>query len=464
MDRPNIIRGLLRSGSRTATELCQRLEITQPTLQRELVASTMRDVISMGRARATRYGLLRPLREGLNPERIPIHAVHGTAAITLIGQLCPIYPSGYWFEDALDARHSQYSPDLPWFMQDLRPQGYLGRNMVRALSTRGYPSDIRLWSADDVLHALCNTPEHDHIGNLLVGNVAAQLFTSESSKASRLAMSQDQVTRLAAYRQTVEALGTGAIAGTLAAGEQPKFIARVFGDNGTTIRSLIVKFSAPLSTEAGQRWADLLLMEATALSCVREILGVPAATAFWLTDGTRAYLEVERFDRVGAFGRNGVISLSTLDAEFVGAGSGWAGVVDALVLEERLTPESAHLVAMLEGFSRLIGNTDRHLGNLSAMFGGVFPASLSPAYDVLPMIYAPTPENTYSGALGRGYLLAQFEALDSLSQEDRALVESAAVQYWTQCAQDERLSESMRSYSRENGANLTSVGQGRGHA
>ena len=46
-------------------------------------------------------------------------------------------------------------PDLPWFLDDLRPQGFLGRSFAHTLSqVLGFQADPRLWTADDVVTAL----------------------------------------------------------------------------------------------------------------------------------------------------------------------------------------------------------------------------------------------------------------------------------------------------------------------
>lgn len=43
-------------------------------------------------------------------------------------------------------------PGLPWFLQDLRPSGFLGRLLAQRYSNElGVSSDPRDWSDDDVL-------------------------------------------------------------------------------------------------------------------------------------------------------------------------------------------------------------------------------------------------------------------------------------------------------------------------
>ena len=60
----------------------------------------------------------------------------------------------------------------------------------------------------------------------------------------------------------------------------------------------------------------------------------------------------------------------------------------AWVAPDRESP--VHLVNVLTAFSELIGNGDRHLENLSLMTDERGqPVEVSPAYDMLPMMYAP---------------------------------------------------------------------------
>ena len=106
--------------------------------------------------------------------------------------------------------------------------------------------------------------------------------------------------------------------------------------------------------------------------------------------GSQRFLEVERFDRVGELGRRGLFSMKALDAEFVGAGAaGWAAIAHALAKEGCIAPEAAAGAALLQAIGVLIGNTDMHTGNISFVSEHGRPYDLAPAYDMLPMGFAP---------------------------------------------------------------------------
>jgi hypothetical protein len=95
------------------------------------------------------------------------------------------------------------------------------------------------------------------------------------------------------YSELARATLAGDPPGSSAGGERPKFGALVDG------RHLLVKFAArgtgdPVAT----RWSDLLRLEGLALGVVAA-RGVPAARTNTIETDSHAFLESERFDRVG---------------------------------------------------------------------------------------------------------------------------------------------------------------------
>jgi hypothetical protein len=106
--------------------------------------------------------------------------------------------------------------------------------------------------------------------------------------------------------------------------------------------------------------------------------------------GTQRFLEVQRFDRVGALGRRALHSLAALDEQFVGSGGRWPEIASALAREKIIAPEAVDGAGLLWAFGTLIGNTDMHSGNLSFKSEHGQPYRLAPAYDMTPMAFAPT--------------------------------------------------------------------------
>lgn len=173
------------------------------------------------------------------------------------------------------------------------------------------------------------------------------------------------------------AASSGDVPGSSAGGEQPKFC--TYTERG----HVLVKFSAPDENPVSERWRDLLLAEHLALS----VLGIDTEVFDF---GIQRFLEVPRFDRVGQFGRLGVFSLRALEAEFVGdASATWPSLVSRLVADGHVHADAVAGSAVLWAFGTLIGNTDMHAGNLSFVSRHGRPYQLAPAYDVLPMGFAP---------------------------------------------------------------------------
>src|SRR5690606_38855958 len=111
-------------GPRTGRELQARLGVSQPTLSRALGRSRSQIAV-LGRGRATRYALYRRVRE-LEPE-LPIYRISAAGQSARIATLITIAPDWLWYQDLDQPSFSREFYSLPWFLTDMRPQGYLGR-------------------------------------------------------------------------------------------------------------------------------------------------------------------------------------------------------------------------------------------------------------------------------------------------------------------------------------------------
>ena len=377
----------LSRGPVAAGRLVELLQISRATLSRRM-ATLQQQVLTMGRGPSTTYGLRRAipeLREN-SARGIPVHRIEPSGLATRIGTLTSVQSSAtyFWFQDELNPAQSRGFDDLPWFIVDMRPQGFMGRAFCHQNRVElRLPDRLNDWNADQILLAL-TTRGDDAIGNLVVGEEALNRW---ASAMQRPGASLERENRHAVFGQYANAAIAGHPAGSSAAGEQPKFGLCVANAKGEPIQ-VLVKFSPSLNTNTGRRWGDLLIAESVAATVLREF-GFQTAESEIVTDRERIYLQVERFDRTGRAGRVGVVSLSSVDSEYVGNGASWSAAVAGLVEQNRLDGGDLMSVQTLEAFGRLIANNDRHLGNLSLYFDGNYRFRLAPVYDMLPMDYAP---------------------------------------------------------------------------
>jgi hypothetical protein len=392
------------------------------------------EIVRIGVGRRTRYALRRPVRqcgstwsiERIDPSGTAhhwakLHALHGGFLLEMIG------PPPAWLEEHYPDGHF---PDLPFFLFDLRPQGFLGRAVARDLSKRAaLPPDPRLWNADDVLDFLL------HHGPDLAGNfVISGTRVAFSSPAVPVAASD----RARVYSERAEQALRGDVGGSSAGGEQPKFSARIYDETGA-LRDVLVKFSPPRSNPAGERWADLLAAEACALRILSSA-GLPAAKAQIIDAGDRRFLEVRRFDRAGRGGRHGLISLTALAAGLSNADHslGWLVAASTLAAEGLITADTLAEIKLASCFGRLIANTDMHGGNLSFLFGDATPFPLAPIYDMLPMAYAPSGH----GELPSSVFDPQLPPPSLQLEWNRA--HAWARQFWSELEQDPLISPAFR--------------------
>jgi len=366
----------LAHGPSRARQLIEKLQLSQPTLSR-VITALGNDIVRVGSGPSIHY-TLRDTARGLG--EIPVYRVSAEGTIRELGTLIPVRPEGYVMRQA-DGK-TLHSHGIPWWLYNMRPQGYLGSAYdARHAQTLTLPAALNEWSDTHALRALL-VHGHDAIGNLLLGHAARDSFLANTRYEP---ITENQ--KAAAYIQRAVEAARGDSPGSSAGGEQPKFLA--YAQTPAGPRHVIVKFTAAEDNPISQRWRDLLLAEHLALRTLNDVQ-ITAATTRILDSGTQRFMEIERFDRVDEFGRRGLFSLAALDAEFVGLGNtGWTPIAQALAKQDCIETAAADAVALLQAFGVLIGNTDMHAGNLSFVSEHGRPYQLAPAYDMLPMGFAP---------------------------------------------------------------------------
>jgi len=116
------------------------------------------------------------------------------------------------------------------------------------------------------------------------------------------------------------------------------------------------------------------------------------------------------------------------------ASSNWVKVSQQMLKEKLISVETERTIALLWWFGKLTGNSDMHEGNLA------FRANmeLTPAYDMLPMMFAPAP--------GGEIPIREFKPLFPLPGESAVwqIAAKSALVYCQRCAADIRISDDFR--------------------
>ncbi len=414
-----LLDALAGKGVVSAGELRQRLDVSPATLSR-LSAQAGDAVVRIGRGRKSSYTRVRPL--ALLPTRILVFRVDADGEPQAAATWTPLDRGATWVTRQGDAEPDGHlHAGLPPVAHDMAPAGYLGRYFAEHHLHLGLPARLQDWSDDHRLVAIARRGE-DTAGDLIVGEESLQRFLDGVPTE----VTEDDYPRIA--EATVHGASTSS-----PAGEQPKLTAYIGG------RHMLAKFTSGDGSASDLRWRDLLVCEALAL----EILargGLAASSARIVDVGTRRFLEIERFDRIGARGRVGVIALGPIDDDVAGGQDSWGRAAKRLRALALLSEDDSLRVQRLEAFAILIANSDRHFGNI-AFFADGLDASpqlrLAPAYDMLPMMFAPR-----AGVLpqvARPAVTPRAELLD-VWKEAAAL----ASEYWAAISADSRVSEEFR--------------------
>ena len=122
-----------------------------------------------------------------------------------------------------------FFPGLPWYLDDLRPQGFRGRSFAHGpAQALGLPRDLNRWQHVDVLMALV-TAGGTEAGDLLLGGAAVEAaLAGLDAPTDRVAADA----RLRRYPERAHAALQGEDIGSSPGGEQPKFTATVEVDGG----------------------------------------------------------------------------------------------------------------------------------------------------------------------------------------------------------------------------------------
>lgn len=377
--RPDLGRKLIeilrREGTVSPARLLTELDISPATLSR-LIAKSERKILRIGETTNTRYGLPREI-PGIESQ-IPYFTVSEKGELKPIAKFIVFYQNTYAFEPGATF-FSGLTPEI----FDMAPQGFLGRSFVKRFASElSLPARLSDWSNDHILVAVARRGE-DLPGDVVFGQESAERWVR---------LQTNEVTTTQYHDLARAALGDQPV-GSSAGGEQPKFTAFSSG------KHRIVKFAGMNESDVQRRWRDLLICEWTALGTLASHR-IEVSNAELQFDGEMVFLQVERFDRAGPKGRKAVLTLAAIDNAHWGRRDSWSEAAARLEQSQLIEKEDARKMRFLDAFGALIGDSDRHFQNIAFFPQHSYDAKtpreryvLAPAFDKLPMMFAPESGN-----------------------------------------------------------------------
>jgi len=271
---------------------------------------------------------------------------------------------------ALSGVNSDYHYDgsLPFFLDDLRLDGFIGNILAKPFVHSGFPGSPSNWSHHHILEYLLNN--NDLKGDLVIGDYGNHDVHH---------ISLNDYPRLANMSMHGDCFGISPVNG-----EQPKFTGYRNG-----FGHLIVKFAKSDGSEIGNRVSDLLKCEHIANETLKHF-NIPSSDSSIYEDGGYVFLENQRFDRAGLHGRLSMMSVCSIDSEYVGLLNSWSDTANNLYNDGLISQKTESLIHLIEQFGHAIGNSDMHQGNMSMKLsddGATF--EMLPVYDMLPMCLMP---------------------------------------------------------------------------
>jgi len=424
------IRKYLERGPSTSKEIQVATGLSQSSVARQIREMGDR-VIQLKKGRSIRYAATCNAFGG--NDKLHLSMVDAYGDTVLIAFIRPLRHGGFFLEPVTDIpplllgeNNDGLYDDLPYFLFDLRPQGFLGRQIAQEIASQSddFPTNPRHWNTN-------------HIGRYLTSNGDDLPGNFKFGEQTLLRVRRKPVIILdEGYPALADSVMSGSIPGSSAGGEQPKFTAL----NSNSLSHVIVKFSPQGDNDIANRWRDILITEYHAAKIINSRI-FPAAETRLIEMRERLFLETRRFDRSGEYGRKSMISLQSIDAEFTGLGSNWPQVLNALFKKKMISERDVFNAESLWYFGCLINNTDMHLGNLSlAIEGGVF--RLLPLYDMCSMGFAPK-----SGGEIQPFAFVPTELKStSISTDLIKTMKEIARDFWESVASDERISDEFKNY------------------
>lgn len=275
---PLTIREYLQRGLATSKEIQSATGLSQTAVARQL--RNMGDsVITVREGRSIIYAATRNAFGGT--DNLPLSIIDAYGNTVLAASVRPLAHGGFFIQPApgmpsllLGENKKGLYDDLPYFLFDLSPQGFIGRKIAAEMASQSdeFPADPRRWSTS-------------HIGRYLVsnGDDLPGNFTFGEQALLRVRRKPIPIPDTH-YPALADSVMEGALPGSWAGGEQPKFTA--FSER--TSSHVIVKFSPKGDNDLARRWRDILLTEFHATEAMHN-QDFPAAETRLLELGGRLF-------------------------------------------------------------------------------------------------------------------------------------------------------------------------------
>jgi hypothetical protein len=427
------IRDYLERGPSTSKEIQVETGLSQSSVARQL-RGMGDNVIRLQKGRSIKYTAT--CNAFGSNDKLPLSMVDVSGNVVLVAHLRPLSHGGFFVEPVtkiplllMGENNDGLFDDLPYFLFDLRPQGFLGRQIAQEMSSQSddFPTDPKHWNTNQIGRYLISNGD-DLPGNFKFGEQALLRV-----RYKPIIISDED------YPALADSVMSGNIPGSSAGGEQPKFTAF----NGNRSSHVIVKFSPQGNNDLAKRWRDILITEYHAAKIIHK-QAFPTAETRLVEMEKRLFLETQRFDRSGEYGRRPMMSLQSVDAEFTGLGSNWSQVANALYRKKIISEQDALSAEFLWHFGRLINNTDMHLGNLSLSIEKE-TFSLLPLYDMCSMGFAPK-----GGGEVRPFdFVPPGPETTKISNDLFKTVKKIAHGFWESVTSDKRISSEFMNYLRK---------------
>jgi hypothetical protein len=424
----NSILDFLQFNIATSKEIQQNTKLSQASVARE-IQKLGNDIIKIANGRSPKYALTKNafgMDNKINLWQVDSHGGHSCIAL-----IRPLALGGFFVEERvgmpkvfLGEKGNGLYDDLPYFLRDMAPQGFLGKKIAKEMSKKDetFSNNPDMWNKEQIGRYLLSNNDNA-MGNLKFGsniNLRLKQNFNRSTEKDYLKLAEETISE--------------EIPESSAGGEQPKFTTFCTEKNA----HVIVKFSALDNNEITRRWRDILITEHYANKVLNKS-AITASDSRLIEAGDRLFLESIRFDRQREQGRSSMLSLKMIDAEFVGFGENWVKVLTELKEQKLINEQDLFNGKMLWLFGKLINNTDMHLGNIS------FSAQentfhLLPIYDMCSMGFAP---RSNGEVLPYSFETPEIPSI-GLTDEDIKSIKIMVEDFWQLVARDEKISSEFK--------------------